>query len=508
MTDCSFVTACMTSNTILWFRNDLRLHDHPALSAAAKRGTVVPVFIWAPEEEHPWAPGSATKWWLHRSLASLEQELDRIGLRLIIRLGPTLPALQSLAIKTGADAVMWSRRYEPAIIARDRQLKHALQASGLRAESFNGSLLFEPWEIQTQAGRSQSSVLPAQAYEAPGNHPYKVFTAFWRACMQRGFAGSPLRVPTVAPWPAQKKLSSLTVADLGLLPRIPWDKGFPVEWEPGTAGAHAALETFVRGGLPQYHTERDRPDHAGTSRLSPALHFGEVSPRTIWHRVMNAQRATEDGTAEEQTEPYLKQIVWREFAHHLLYHFPRSPESPLRPEFERFAWQTDQIALKAWQCGQTGYPIVDAGMRQLWTTGWMHNRVRMIVGSFLVKDLRIDWRAGAEWFWDTLVDADLANNTLGWQWIAGCGADAAPYFRVFNPVRQGEKFDPDGVYVRRWLPELAGLPVKFIHQPWTAPEQVLKSAGVELGSNYPKPLVDHQAARIAALEAHRALRIP
>jgi len=498
----------MSHNTLLWFRHDLRIHDHPALCAAAKRGTVVPVFIWSPEEERPWGPGSATKWWLHHSLESLRRELADIGLRLIIRRGSSLEELQNLAEQAECDTVMWCRRYEPAVIARDRQLKSALKQAGLSAESFNGSLLIEPWEIQTQAGRSKAESQPTQEGDAPGEHPYKVFTPYWRACMQRGLGGVPLRVPTVAHWPGQTRLPTLSIADLELLPRIRWDGGFCNQWQPGSTSAKELLRTFVKVGVESYPSERDRPDHSGTSRLSPALHFGELSPRMIWQGVLQAREQREGHAAAGLAEPYLRQLVWREFAHHLLYHFPQSPQSPLKPEFENFAWQQNRPALEAWQQGQTGYPIVDAGMRQLWTTGWMHNRVRMIVGSFLVKDLRIAWQAGAEWFWDTLVDADLANNTLGWQWIAGCGADAAPYFRVFNPVTQGEKFDPDGAYVRQWVPELAELPTKYIQQPWTAPEQVLRTANVQLGSNYPRPLVDHQEARAKALVAYESLRHP
>jgi deoxyribodipyrimidine photo-lyase len=324
-----------------------------------------------------------------------------------------------------------------------------------------------------------------------------VFTPFWRACR----ALPPPDTPRPAPgkiskprtWPA-----SIPLDDLELLPTIGWDAGLAAAWSPGEAGARQRLREFVAHGLTYYHEERNRPDHAGSSRLSPHLHFGEISPRQIRHAVAR-KRST-------GAETFLTEIGWREFAQHVLYHFPHTADAPLRVPFRRFPWNSDRRALRAWQRGRTGYPIVDAGMRELWTTGWMHNRVRMIAGSFLTKDLLISWREGARWFWDTLVDADLASNTLGWQWVSGCGADAAPYFRIFNPVTQGEKFDPQGVYVRRWVPELARLPDRWIHRPWSAPVDVLGAAGVRLGRDYPRPMVDHDQARRAALAALETIR--
>jgi deoxyribodipyrimidine photo-lyase len=390
--------------SILWFRLDLRLADNPALAAAVKRGAVVPVFVWAPEEEGAWPPGAASRWWLHHSLQSLASDLGG----LVIRRGPSLDALRQLVKETGATAVFWNRRYEPALIARDTKVKQALLADGLKIESFNSALLFEPWELK----------------------PYKVFTPFYRTCLAKGIppARTPRRAVRVVP------AASLQLDELKLLPKLNWATGF--HWQPGEAGARAQLRQFTPTG---YRTNRDLPAVAGTSCLSPHLHFGEISPRQVWHAVANAD--------------YRRQLIWREFAHHLLYHFPHTAEKPLRPDFENFPWRKDAKALKAWQRGRTGYPLVDAGMRELWTTGWMHNRVRMVVASFLVKDLLIPWQAGARWFWDTLVDADLANNTLGWQWVAGCGADAAPFFRIFNPATQAEKFDPEGKYGRRWASE-------------------------------------------------------
>ena len=290
----------------------------------------------------------------------------------------------------------------------------------------------------------------------------------------------------------------MDIDDLGLLPALDWADGLRAQWTPGPNGAQAALDAFKTEAVSRYKTDRDRPDFVGTSRLSPHLHFGEISPRQVWHECMKAPVA----------EPYLRQLIWREFAHHLLYHFPHTPDQPLRENFNRFPWKKDPDGFAAWTRGKTGYPIVDAGMKELWRTGWMHNRVRMIVASFLVKDLLIPWQEGARWFWDTLVDANLANNTLGWQWVAGCGADAAPYFRIFNPVLQAAKFDPDGAYVKKWIPTLRGLPAPDLHRVYELPPAALTRAGVTLGTTYPRPVVDHAVARDAALDAYARLKDP
>ena len=348
-------------------------------------------------------------------------------------------------------------------------------------------MLREPQEIANKAGG-----------------PFKVFTPFWRHYQSLGEPTCPLprpsRLSAPSTWP-----EGLSVDELKLNPRIAWDAGFHAEWSATPQGAAAELLQFLPERMARYNQDRDFPAEKGTSRLSPFLHFGQISPREIW-RTASEQVVGRKGSGDaENASPFLRQLVWREFAHHLLYHFPHTPEEPLKPEFARFPWVTDADRLSAWQRGQTGYPIVDAGMRQLWATGWMHNRVRMIVGSFLVKDLLLSWTHGAAWFWDTLVDADLANNTLGWQWIGGCGADAAPYFRIFNPVLQSEKFDPDGTYIRRWVPELAGLRGKALHAPWEADRASLKAAGVILGGNYPEPIVDHKEARDLALEALKSI---
>ncbi len=475
--------------TLVWLRQDLRLSDNPALTSALKRGgPVLPVFILSSAEEDDWSPGGATRWWLHQSLSVLDARLRQKGSQLIIRQGPALATLRTLVQETGATAVFWNRRYEPASIARDKQVKEALLGDGLAVESFNGALLHEPWTIQNQSGK-----------------PFQVFTPFWKNCLTKPDPAAPLPAPKTLPAPVKWPMS-LPLAALELEPRIAWAEGFRRVWQPGETGAATALEVFLDNAFDDYSGQRNRPDVVGTSRLSPHLHFGEISPRQIWQglKIMATERGLH--TERWRASQFLAEVGWREFAHHLLFHFPHTPTEPLRADFKKFPWQENAAGLRAWQKGQTGYPIVDAGMRELWTTGWMHNRVRMITASFLVKDLRLDWQAGARWFWDTLVDADLAQNTLGWQWTAGCGADAAPYFRVFNPTTQGEKFDPLGNYVRQWCPELAKLPDKWLHQPHAAPPEILRAAGVELGRNYPKPIVDHAAARTSALAAFARLK--
>ena len=475
--------------TLLWLRSDLRLADNPALAAAARRGgPVVPVFIWSPEEESPWQPGGASRWWLHQSLAALDVRLRELGSRLILRGGPTLDSLPALVKETGAGAVFWNRRYEPAAIARDARVREALERHGLDTESFNAALLHEPWTIQNQSGK-----------------PFQVFSPFWRHCLAQPDPAEPLPAPKILSAPAQWPKSH-ALGELELEPKINWADGLRAAWSPGETGATACLRGFLTKAFACYADHRNRPDVAGTSRLSPHLHFGEISPRQVWQGLK--RMAAKRGLPVEQWRgsQFLAEIGWREFAHHLLFHFPHTPTEPLRADFKKFPWRQDAAWLRAWQQGRTGYPIVDAGMRELWTTGWMHNRVRMIVASFLVKDLLLPWPAGARWFWDTLVDADLAQNTLGWQWTAGCGADAAPYFRVFNPTSQGEKFDPQGDYVRKWCPELAKLSGAWIHQPSAAPPEILRAAGIELGRTYPEPLVSHAIARQVALEAFAAIK--
>ena len=402
---------------------------------------------------------------------------------MIIRRGDTQAELLSVVKETGAAAVYWTRRYEPAVIERDTQVKTALRKLKLEADSFNGQLLFEPWEVQTKEDR-----------------PYQVFTSFWKTCLSRAEPATPVPAPNrlVSPdcWPV-----SLLLDELKLLPKINWDEGLDSAWKPGTESAKAELQRFLTTHVDDYQTARDLPAEQGTSRMSPHLHFGEISPRMMW----SAARRTVKNNPTDGLETFLKEVGWREFAYHLLYHFPQTTNEPLRSSFSRFPWVEDAKRLRDWQRGETGYPIVDAGMRELWSTGWMHNRVRMIVASFLVKDLLINWQQGAEWFWDTLVDADLASNTLGWQWSAGCGADAAPYFRIFNPELQSKKFDAEGNYIRKWIPELSKLPAKWIHTPESAPQDLMRAAEVELGKTYPKQCIDHSEARQRALTSLRAI---
>jgi deoxyribodipyrimidine photo-lyase len=469
---------------IVWFRLDLRLSDNPALSAAAEQGPVVPVFVLDDEAPGDWRLGGASRWWLHRSLESLDRDLAGSGGRLLILRGPSEAQLIGLVERLGAGAVYWNRRYEPWAIARDGRIKEALGGRGIVVRSFNASLLFEPWTVRNSEGQ-----------------PYQVYSPFARVCRRGPEPPRPL------PPPARLELAAggdgLALDELGLLRHTAdWALGLSETWTPGEAGARERLDTFLDGPIDHYADDRDRPDLESTSRLSPHLHFGEIGPRTIWHAVRQGDRRR----SVRGHEVFLNEILWREFAHHLLHHFPQLPEEPLDEAFATFPWREDPEAYVAWQRGLTGYPIVDAGMRELRRTGWMHNRVRMVVGSFLVKDLMLPWQAGEAWFWDNLVDADLANNTLGWQWVAGCGPDAAPYFRIFNPIRQGERFDPGGVYVRRWLPELAALPDQHIHAPWQAPAAVLAEAGVRLGETYPAPIVDHGAARDRALRAFDEVR--
>ncbi len=475
------------STALVWFRRDLRLADNPALSrACAEHDRVIPVYLHAPDEEAPWPPGGAQQTWLHHSLRALDENLRKQGSRLILRRGHSLTALRRLVAETEAIAVFWNRLYEPAVINRDQHLKQALRDDGLEVESFNAALLCEPWTIKTRQ-----------------DGPYRVYTPYARALRQAGVE-SPLPAVRMTTAPPAKLLSE-SLDSLALLPKIRWDKRLIAHWQPGEQGAQTALRTFMRHGLSQYREGRNLPAETAVSRLSPHLHFGEIGPRQIWQAVQVAG----DNTAgiAGNAETYLNEIIWREFGHHLLYHFPQTPEQALDPRFAHFPWATASgNTLEAWQKGKTGIPIVDAGMRELWQTGWMHNRVRMIVASFLTKNLLIPWQRGAAWFWDTLVDADLASNTLGWQWTAGCGADAAPYFRIFNPVLQGARFDAAGVYVRRWLPELSKLPDNWIHQPWRAPEAILHAAGLKRGSDYPEPLVDLADSRQRALAAYASLR--
>lgn len=456
----------------------MRLGDNPALRAAVecvreKGGRVLPLYIANDTESGAWADGAASRWWLHHALAALGEALQAKGSRLLIRSGASLDVLRALIDEADIGAVFWNRLYEPASIDRDRRIKAALREHGVHVESSNAGLLHEPWTIKTGSGG-----------------PYKVFTPF-----SRTLSAIPTPRPSPEPevLPAAPEVGGMALNALRLMPSVDWAGGLKAAWAPGEAAAQELLDDFVDGPVRDYLQARDFPGRPATSRLSAALHFGEISPRQAWYAAEAAQA--------DVAAPWLRQLQWREFAHHLLFHFPHTPEQPLDPRYADFTWRTDyQDDLRAWQRGRTGIPIIDAGMRELWHTGWMHNRVRMLVASLLTKNLLIPWQEGARWFWDTLVDADLANNTLGWQWTAGCGADAAPYFRVFNPVAQGLKFDPDGRYVRHWVPELKRLPDKWLQQPWAAPAEILRGGGITLGRDYPRPIVDLAGSRRIALE--------
>lgn len=469
-----------TAPAIVWLRQDLRLADNPALAyATANHQQVLVVYIFD-ETEEP-ALGGAQGWWLHHSLSRLGADLKQQGLQLCLRRGESRTQLLALIAETGAAAVYWNRCYEPNRIARDKALKLSLQQAALTVQSFNGFLLLEPWTVANQQGAF-----------------FKVFTPFWKQCLRQISVGEPC---ALQPGRQSPDCPSDQLDDWQLLPKQPdWAAAFSEFWQPGEAGAMQSLTRFLDDNLSDYGVMRDIPAQTGTSRLSPHLHFGEISPQQVWRAT---QQAMLDPRCNLQSaQRFLAELGWREFSWHLLYHFPALDRDNFRPEFNAFVWDQDEKRLRLWQRGQTGYPIVDAGMRELWQTGYMHNRVRMIAASFLTKDLLLDWRLGAQWFWYTLLDADLANNSASWQWVAGCGADAAPYFRIFNPVLQGEKFDPKGDYVKRFVPELAKVPQRWIHQPWAAPAREL---GIKLGQDYPHPMVDHQEQRQLALARFAAL---
>ena len=465
-------------SAIHWFRQDLRLSDNPAITAASKRHNVFPVYILDDRNAGEYAMGAASRWWLHHSLQSLNTSL---GGALSVYRGNPVDIIPDLIRRHDVEAVYWNRCYEPWRIRRDQEIKKCLKANDILVETYNGSLLWEPWTVKKNDG-----------------NPYKVFTPFYRkGCLQAAAPREPLPAPAVRQWRHDQE-QSLTIAQLELLPRLRWDKKLEKYWTIGEEGAHARFEQFIDTGLYSYKDGRNLPAKPYVSRLSPHLHFGEISPNLLWYTT----RAVADN---QHTEHFCSELGWREFSYHLLYYHPDLPRKNLQSKFDRFPWADTEAALQAWQKGRTGIPMVDAGLRELWQTGYMHNRSRMIAGSFLVKNLGLHWRHGERWFWDTLVDADLANNSASWQWIAGCGADAAPYFRIFNPVLQGQKFDAEGDYVRRFVPEIASLPNKYLFCPWEAPEAVLNEAKVELGITYPEPVVSLQVSRDAALRAFQSL---
>lgn len=472
----------MPANTvIMWFRQDLRLSDNPALQKAVEQGRILPLFIL--DEGNDWPLGAASRWWLHHSLEALNESL---GGNLSILRGDASKLLPQFAIDQGASHVFWNRCYEPWRIKRDSAIKEHLVASGITASSLNGSLIWEPWENLKKDGT-----------------PYKVFTPFYKHAIVNNPPAPPLDTEHTEFDIVACAQDKTRIDALELLPNINWYEQMAAIWKPGEQGARARLESFVEGGLYDYRDGRDYPAKRSVSMLSPHLHFGEISPREAVSAVGHAGAIDSD---ENQSEHFIRELAWREFSYYSLYHFPHISRENMKSQFDQFPWIKDGAMLALWQQGQTGYPLVDAGMRELWQTGYMHNRVRMIVGSFLVKNLMIHWLEGARWFWDCLLDADLANNSCSWQWVAGSGADASPYFRIFNPVTQSMKFDSEGSYIRKFVPELEGLSNKAIHDPSNADEEELRSAGVILGENYPRAIVDLKESRNRALDAYKSLR--
>ncbi len=469
--------------SIVWFRQDLRIHDNPALNAAAERGEILPIYILDDVSPGQWAMGGASRAWLHHSLKSLNESL---GGRLKLFSGDASEVIRRLVDEQDVGAVFWNRCYEPWRTQRDGLIKQDLIARGITARSFNASLLWEPWQVAKKDGT-----------------PYRVFTPFYqRGCRQAPAPRQPLAAPASPQYYANDIQLARPLNDLNLLPeRKDWHHTLCQHWQIGESNASNQFEDFCSDQMGDYRKARDFPAIDATSRLSPHLHFGEISPHQLWHRVEHNSLLN----SSEGASHFLREIAWREFSYHLMYHFPQLPESNFNPRFDGFQWRQDATALAQWQRGQTGFPIVDAGLRELWQTGYMHNRVRMIVASFLIKNLLIHWRDGAAWFWDCLFDADLASNSASWQWCAGSGADAAPYFRIFNPVLQSEKFDPEGDYLLRYCPELAGLSKKLRHKPWLATEAQLQAAGIRLGVDYPQPMVDLKVTRERALAHFKAL---
>ena len=477
---------------VLWLRDDLRLSDHPALHAALEKAyAVLPVYIKEAPTPERRPLGAATKVWLHHALTALQSALEEKGSTLVIKRGDALSVLKQLIDQTGATALYWSRRYGEQERATDTAVKNFAKERGLDVESFNAHLLVEPWQVTTKTGQ-----------------PMKVFTPFWRAARALGDPSPPLPAPKKIPLPDLdlSELKSLSVSQLKLLPKKPdWASPMLAHWTISEKGAHNRLSAFLTHGLKGYAEDRNRPDLDHVSRLSPYLRFGMISSRQVWHAAVAACADGRSKASDKDLSTFQSELGWREFSYHLLYHNPDLAHKNYQSRFDAFPWQNKAPLLKSWQKGLTGYPIVDAGMRELWQTGFMHNRVRMIAASFLIKHLMTDWRKGEDWFWDTLFDADPASNPASWQWVAGSGADAAPYFRIFNPILQGERFDPKGAYIRRFVPELSALPDDLIHKPWTAPPGFLAQCGIKLGRDYPLPLIDHGEGRDRALAAFKSL---
>ena len=468
--------------SIVWFRQDLRIHDNPALFAACRAGKIIPVFIFDDTLPSQHQAGAASNWWLHRALVDLNKNLAN---KLIVRSGDPLTVLLNLCDEYHINSLCWNRMYEKWAIQRDKKIKDELKHLGFEVKSFNGALLWEPMSVLKK-----------------DETPYKVFTPFYRrGCLSAEPPRIPLPKPELAFADGLQVQTQSDITKLNLLPTIDWDDEITRQWEVSEQAAKDKLNDFLQTGLHAYADRRNLPAMRGTSRLSPYLHFGQLSPNQAWYAIKDKLR----DTADKGADTFLSELGWREFSYYLLYHFDDIATKNFNPKFDAFPWQNNEDHIEAWQKGKTGIPIIDAGMRELWRTGYMHNRIRMVVGSFLVKNLLIDWRIGERWFWDCLLDADTASNAASWQWVAGSGADAAPYFRIFNPILQGEKFDKEGEYVKRFCPELNNMPAKYIHKPWEAPKDILRQSGVELGKNYPKPIIDLKASRQAALDAYKTL---
>ncbi|WP_438311247.1 cryptochrome/photolyase family protein [Sporosarcina sp. FA9] len=473
--------------TIVWFRKDLRIHDNPALREASEQGIVIPVFIWSNEDEYMSLSSDASKWWLHHSLLSLQNKLDMMGLTLTIRQGDSFDELSTIIDETNSDAVFFNESYDTYIVTRDELIKEGLNSNGIEVEKFNSHLLFPPGILLNKK-----------------NEPYKVFTSFWKNTMQE-YVIQPQPTP-VEFLAFNQSLPTLAIEDLKLLPVVNWDKKLIEHWLPGEDGAIKRWNDFSKDGIGKYLEGRDIPSAEEISLLSPHLAWGDISVRSIWFSARMILESDRDAYMHSSVEAFMRQLIWREFAYHQWIHFPEIVHTPLREKYRDFPWRDTDEMFTLWKKGLTGYPLVDAGMRQLWETGAIHNRVRMVVASFLVKHLLISWQEGSTWFKETLVDFDIANNAMGWQWVAGSGIDSAPYFRIFNPILQSQKFDGEGVYLRKWLPELAKLPTKYIHTPWEAPADVLLEAEILLGKTYPLPIVDHLFARKRALEAFATVK--
>lgn len=472
----------MNKKFIMWFRQDLRISDNPALLTAIENGVVMPIYIFEEQVGDNRKIGSASKWWLHHSLKSLNQSLDN---KLNFYCGDAKEILENLVTDFEIAGIFWNRCYEPLRIQKDREIKSIFKQKNIIVQSFNGSLLWEPHEVL----KSDKT-------------PYKVFTPYYRrGCLQKTAPRKPLSKPENFKIFYDEN-NKIKLTNLQLLPTKNWGQEMQKYWQIGEDFAYKKMQNFVKNNLQNYKDGRNFPSQNNVSKLSAHLHFGEISPHQIWHF---AQENYQEKNGELNLDHFLSELGWREFSYYLLFHFPHLPDKNFQPRFDNFLWQKNANYLHAWRKGQTGYPIVDAGMRELWQTGQMHNRVRMIVGSFLVKNLLLDWREGEKWFWDCLVDADLASNSASWQWVAGSGADAAPYFRIFNPILQGEKFDPDGEYTRKFVPELKNLPAKFLYKPWEAPTEILEKSGIKLGENYPHPIVKIDESRDLALKAFKAL---